>query len=140
MTKKEQFHDFCESQIERLGGAFPDFRFMRQGAVQELVAWLEGRAAGDRSRATTFVTSLTEFSAMPTMADMSRLWARMFPSAESIADQSCQYCRGSGWEEIEVTIKTGPFAGEKSTGALRCRCGGIPPTPRAEDSYTARTA
>lgn len=107
MNKKEQFHDFCEAQIERLGGAFPDFRFTKSGALQELAAWLEDHAKGDRSRATAFITSVTEFANMPTIAELNKLWYQMWPNVDTVkreAREKCQRCGGTGW----ITVQ-GPY-------------------------------
>ena len=107
MSKKQEFHDFCEAQIDRLGGAFPDFRFTKMGAIQELVVWLEDHAKGDKSRAVAFITSVTEFANMPTIAELNKHWYGMFPNKDTAAREAreeCSRCNGTGWIEV-----AGPF-------------------------------
>ncbi len=107
MSKKQDFHDLCEAQIERLTGAFPDFRYTKLGGVQELVTWLEDHAKGDRSRANEFITSVTEMPQMPTIAQLNALWYQMWPNKDTAAREAreeCSRCGGSGYIEV-----AGPF-------------------------------
>lgn len=137
----EKFHALCEAQIERLGGAFPEFRFTKPGAVQELVAWLEDRAKGDEKQTIGFITSVTELSVMPTIADLNKIWHRLYGIAgleKHVASRDCQACNGTGWEEIEGVVKSGPFAGQPRTGVTRCRCGGMPPTQSPDQAQSDR--
>lgn len=103
MTKAEDWHRFCQDQIERMGGAFPDFRFYKQGAVDELVSWLETKAKGDKQDAMVFVTELTEFENLPKLAEMNALWKRLFPTP-SEARRECSRCDGTGYVQVD-----GPF-------------------------------
>lgn len=138
MSKKQKFHDLCEAQIERLGATFPDIRFMKMGALQELSGWLESRAKGDEQQAIGFITSVTEMAAMPTIAEMNKLWHQMFNAPEEekrIAAPSCEWCTGTGWEDIEGVVKSGPFAGQPCSGVARCRCGGMPPAAKSDVAY-----
>ena len=129
MTKQQQFHDFCIEQIDRLGGAFPDFRFYKPAAVDELVAWLESKAAGDKQNAMVFITEVTQFENLPRIADLNALWGRLHaPPQRPVASAVCPFCTGTGWEDREGVLKRGIFAGESFTFAVRCRCGGMPPT------------
>lgn len=141
MTKKEQFHDYCEQQIERLGAAFPDVRFMRVGALQELTTWLEEHAKGDKSRAAQFITSVTEFANMPTIAQLNTLWYQMWPNKDTIAREArevCQRCHGTGFISVD-----GPFG---LSAAYPCthapeteadRRMGLRLTPALQSSYAA---
>lgn len=103
MKKAEDWHNFCVDQIDRLGGAFPDFRFYKVGAVDELVAWLETKAAGDKQNAMTFITEVTEFENLPRIADLNALWRRLNPKPEEVR-KDCARCQGSGF----VTVP-GPY-------------------------------
>jgi hypothetical protein len=94
------FRDYCASQIDRLGGAFPDFRFYKPGAVEELANWLEARANGDRARASQLITEATEFADIPSIADLNAIWYRLFPAQTREPNPNCPHCGGSGWEVI----------------------------------------
>lgn len=114
----ETFRDYCAYQIERLGGAFPEFRFYKSGAIEELVNWLDAKASGNRERASALVTEATEFSQLPSLADLSTIWFRLFPPpAVREASPDCPHCSGAGW--IIVT-RNG------CDGADRCTCGAPP--------------
>jgi hypothetical protein len=109
----ESFREYCVVQIERLGGAFPDFRFYKAGAVEELVNWLESKAAGDKAKATGLITEVCEFENLPKIADLNAVWRRLFPPVESSERLRCQICNGTGWEEVAVN---------GYTGVRRCQC------------------
>lgn len=103
MTKQEHWHDFCNSQIERLGGAFPDFRFYKQPAIDELVAWLEDKAQGNKQNAMVFITEVTQFSDLPRIAELNNLWRQMYPAPDDVR-KGCERCDGVGWIQVD-----GPF-------------------------------
>lgn len=124
---EQTFRDYCTYQIERLGGAFPDFRFYKSGAFEELVNWLDARAAGNRGRASALITEATELSQLPSIADLSVIWLRLFPPPPPReASPDCPHCNGSGW--VIVTRNN-------CDGADRCACG-VPPV--ADPSKPAR--
>ena len=100
MTKSEDWHNFCVDQIDRMGGAFPDFRFYKQPAIDELVAWLETKANGDKQAAMTFVTEVTEFENLPKISDLNALWRRLNPKPEEVR-KDCHRCQGSGFVQVE---------------------------------------
>lgn len=137
MPQSENFRDFCTQMIERLGGAFPDMRFYKAGAIEELVNWLEAKASGSEERAAQLVTIAGEMEEIPSIADLNRLWTRLYitPNAKPIASPDCLHCAGTGWEEREGTIKSGMFAGETRTFVTRCRCGGMPPGAKADEAW-----
>jgi hypothetical protein len=93
------FHDFCKDQIERLG-SFPDFRFYKQSAIDELTAWLEEHAAGSKANATVFITEVTQWENLPKISDLNSLWRQMFPKPEDVR-RDCERCGGSGWIEVQ---------------------------------------
>jgi hypothetical protein len=113
----EEFRAFCTSQIERLGGAFPEFRFYREGSIEELTNWLEAKADGDCNRAMTLVTEACGFEELPSIATLNAVWERLFPKPVRYASCDCEHCGGSGWE----IVRRG-----NAEGANRCRCGGMP--------------
>jgi hypothetical protein len=117
LTQPEKFRDFCQEQIERLGGAFPEYRFIREGGVSELVNWLEAKAEGSEERAENFITEICEFEEMPGIATMNAVWLRLFPPPVKHAPLECEHCQGTGWE----IVRRGDVEGVK-----RCRCGGMP--------------
>ena len=111
------FRQFCQAQIERLGGAFPNFQFLREDGVRELVDWLEAKSAGDVGTAMSFVTEICDFEERPSIATMNAVWLRMFPPVVKFAPPDCEHCAGTGWE----VVQRGNVEGVK-----RCRCGGMP--------------
>lgn len=52
-----------------------------------------------------------------------------------IAAPDCWWCTGTGWEDIEGVVKSGPFAGQPCSGVARCRCGGMPPAAKSDVAY-----
>lgn len=119
MEKQPEFRDYCADQIERLGGAFPEMRFYKRGAIEELVNWIEAKAAGDEAKAAGVITEACELSEIPKIADLNAIWTRLYVAPGIvIASPDCQYCSGSGFEIIE---RRGIEA------ARKCRCGGTAP-------------
>lgn len=112
------FREFCHDQIQRLPGAFPDMRFYQAGAMDELVNWLEAKAAGNEERAAAVITEVTEFENIPSIAQLNQVWDRLFPRESRPVNYSCERCSGTGFEIVEGTY---------GSGARRCRSGcGVP--------------
>lgn len=111
------FRTFCMYQIERLTGAFPDMRFYKAAALEELANWLEAKAKGDEHRAAELVTEVTEFAEIPSISAMNAVWARMFPPPIHEAKANCADCDGTGW----VMVKC-----DGGEAAKRCKCGPPP--------------
>ncbi len=114
----QDLRSFCVDQIQRLS-VFPRFDFIGTEGQRVLRDWLERR--GDdtpetRAGIARLIDTAIELDQLPTPADLSRIWQEQHPP-RATASYSCEYCQGSGWEIVE--------RGGVS-GALRCRCGGVP--------------
>lgn len=121
--KVQTFREFCEDQIQRLPGAFPDMRFYQSGAMGELVNWLEAKSAGNEERAIAVITEVTEFETIPSIAQLNQVWDRIFPRESRPANFGCQDCNGTGWETLTALDRFGTVV----EGARRCRSGcGVP--------------
>lgn len=121
--KSQTFREFCEDQIQRLPGAFPDMRFYQPGAIKELVNWLEAKAGGNEERAAAVITEVTEFESIPSIAQLNQVWDRMFPQQEKRVNHECEHCNGTGWESVTALDRFGAVV----SGARRCRSGcGVP--------------
>ena len=139
------FRMFVKSQVERLS-QFAGFSTLAEPGRIEIIDFV-ARSSGDRldkrddKIATEWLRTapgqrvkalVEECLTYPDLDDpgpaVRRTWQRLNPVVTGpIAEPGCVYCGGSGWEEFEVTLREGVFAGEKRNKSKRCRCGGMPP-------------
>jgi len=153
------FRMFVGDQLGRLA-QFRDFGTLPESGRKELIDWV-AKASGfpndDKrqlpgsewianfpaaQRVHALVNDLVE---QPSIGDpgpaIKATWKRLYPTVESrIASPDCEFCRGTGWEDREFTVKDGVFAGEVRNGVTRCRCGGMPPTPKPDATFTPTEA
>jgi hypothetical protein len=109
---ENEFRNFCADQLERLGGAFPKFGLYSSATKTELVSWMESKAHGNRERVVALITEVSEFDNLPTLADLNRIWLRMFPVSFRQPNRDCGECHGFGFK---ITLRRFDIS-----GASRC--------------------
>lgn len=110
----EEFKSFCADQVQRLS-QFRQFGFLDTAARRDYRKWLEAKCA-TREEVQRIVDQAVLLEDFPQLADLNRLWLESNPP-RATAHSGCAYCHGSGFEIVEL---------RGCSGALRCRCGGVP--------------
>lgn len=145
---------FVGDQLGRLS-QFRDFGTLAESGRKEIIAWVAQASGhpGDDKRTQPAPSWLAESEPArrvkalvdeccgleaiggkdrEPVATIKAVWGKLFPAIEAkIAAPDCEWCTGTGWEDIEGVVKSGPFAGQPCSGVARCRCAGMPPTVRS---------
>lgn len=91
---------------------FRDYRELPADSKRRYLAKLWTVVSGDRERLRDLVSDIEGADSLPGLAALDRMAAAKFPPPKR-AETDCEFCRGTGFEIVEVN---------GNSGARRCRC------------------